>query len=378
MHHEPHTTDGGSGPLAGRRTFLTAAAGLGAAGLAGCLSDTSDGNGDDTDWIGSGPGQRLGQDGTPMADMPDLDGEITVYSGRHEFLVGDLIEFVNDQYDDFEAIPRYGASADLSNQIVTEGEGTQADVFYSVNAGSLGALADAGRTRTLSEDLLDLVRPEFHTDQWIGISGRARSVPYNTDALSERDLPDDVMAYPDVDAQLAWAPTYGSCQAFVTAMRLLEGEAATRDWLEGILDAGIQTYPDEYRVCQAIADGDVDAGFTNHYYVQRVLANASDDAPVATAFTQADAGATFNVAGAAVVDQADDPDLAENFVRHLLSAQAQAYFAVETYEYPLAPDVDPVGDLPRIDQLDVPDLDLAQLSELEATVDLMRDAGVRL
>ncbi|AGN01788.1 ABC-type transport system periplasmic substrate-binding protein (probable substrate iron) [Salinarchaeum sp. Harcht-Bsk1] len=363
-----------------RRAFLASAGALGAVGLAGCIDFPGGGNDDSEpfNWIGSGPGARLGQDGTPMSAMPDLEGELTVYSGRHQFLVGDLIDSINSLYDDFHAEVRYGgSSSEMVNQIITEGSGTPADVFYSVNAGSLGSLAESGRTQALSSDLLELVRPEFHTDQWIGTSGRARSVPYNTNAFSASELPDDIMAYPDLDADFGWAPTYGSCQAFVTAMRILEGDEATRQWIEGMLDQGIQTYPDEFVANQAIADGEIDVGFTNHYYIQRVL-DGNPDAPIATAFTQGDAGATFNVAGAAVVDQANDPTLAENFVRHLLSAEAQAYFAVETFEYPLAPGVDPVGDLPRIDELDVPDVDLAQLGDMSGTVDLMESAGVEL
>jgi iron(III) transport system substrate-binding protein len=86
----------------------------------------------------------------------------------------------------------------------------------------------------------------------------------------------------------------------------------------------------------------------------------------------------FNVAGAAVVDTAADATLAENFVRHLLSAEAQDYFARTTFEYPLIPDVEPIGDLPTIDELDVPDVDLAALSDLEPTIDLMRDAGAEV
>lgn len=84
----------------------------------------------------------------------------------------------------------------------------------------------------------------------------------------------------------------------------------------------------------------------------------------------------FNVAGAAVVDTATDEALASDFVRHLLSAEAQDYFARSTFEYPLVPDVDPIGDLPSIDELDVPDIDLTELSDLEPTVDLMNDVGV--
>lgn len=223
-----------------------------------------------------------------------------------------------------------------------------------------------------------MVPPEFQTDQWIGTSGRARSIPYNTDAYSESDLPKSIDEYTDFDGQLGWAPGYGSCQAFVTAMRLLEGEDATRQWLEGVQENGIQRYPNELAVCEAIADGELDAGFTNHYYIQRVL-DGSSNAPIATTFTEGDAGSVFNVAGAAVVDSTDSPDLAQNFVRHLLSAQAQDYFARQTFEYPMVPEVKPIGDLPRIDELNPPsDLDLSELSNLQPTVDLMRDVGIEL
>ena len=372
-----------------RRRFVAGLSALGAVGLAGCGSagngDTGgnggnggDGTDSDIDQIGSGREGRDAPGGTPIAEMPDLEGELTVYSGRGEFLVGELVEYIESQYDDFSLTVRYGGSTDLVNQIANEGDGSPADVFYSVNAGALGALADEGRTQTLSEEITGMVRGEFRTEEWIGTSGRARTVPYNTDAYSAEDLPSDIMVYPDeFDGTLGWAPSYGSCQAFITAMRILEGDEATREWLNGVVEAGIQAYPDEFAACQAVADGEIDAAFTNHYYIQRVL-DGSPEASIDTAFTQGDAGAVFNVAGAAVVDTASDTTLAENFVRHLLSAESQDYFARSTFEYPLIPDVEPVGDLPTIDELDVPDIDLTQLSNLEATVDLMRDVGIEI
>ncbi|WP_299236341.1 extracellular solute-binding protein [Natronomonas sp.] len=360
-----------------RRRVLAGVGALGAAGLAGCFSGNTD---EPTDspvgQIGSGREGRGAPGGMPIADMPPLSGELTVYSGRGEFLVGALVQFIEDQYDDFSLTVRYSGSTDLVNQIVNEGDGSPADVFYSVNAGALGALAEEGRTASLPEDVLGMVPSEFRTDEWVGTSGRARSVPYNTDVLSEEDMPDDIMVYPDeFDGDLGWAPSYGSCQAFLTVMRILEGEEATREWIDGVLEAGIRAYPDEFAACQAIADGEIDAAFTNHYYIQRVL-DGSPGASIGTAFTRGDAGAVFNVAGAAVVDTASDAELAGNFVRHLLSAEAQDYFARSTFEYPLVPDVDPIGGLPTVDELDVPDIDLTQLSDLEATVDLMREAGV--
>ena len=376
--HEDGSTD------SSRRRFLAGSAAVGAVALAGCAGgDGSDGestgNASDSPvgQIGSGRAGRPAPGGTPVAELPDLEGELTLYSGRNEFLVGELIEFLDDTYPDFTPEVRYGGSSDLVNTIDTEGGGSPADVFYSVNSGSLATLADLGRTQALSTEIQDTVSEEFRTDQWVGTSGRARTVPFNTNAFSEGDIPSDVMTFPDFEGDLGWAPSYGSCQAFVTAMRLLEGEEATREWLQGVVDAGISAYADEFQVSQAVANGELDAGFANHYYIQRVL-DGSPDAPIQTAFTEGDAGSIFNVAGAAVLDTAPNPELAQNFVRHLLSAEAQEYFAVETFEYPLIPGVEPIGDLPTIDELDVPEIEFSELGDLEPTIDLMRDVGINV
>lgn len=365
-----------------RRRFLAATGAAGFTGLAGCTDfggDSDEDDGGDVGQIGSGREGRDAPGGTSMADLPELSGELTVYSGRGEGLVGELLGYIEDQYPDFELDVRYGGSSELVQQIDNAGDSSPADVFYSVNAGALGALANFGRTTPLPQEVLDLVREEFRTEDWVGTSGRARTIPFNTDALSADEVPDDIFAFADpesFDGQLAWAPGYGSCQAFVTAMRLLEGEERTREWLESVVDAGIESYPDEFRVCQAVADGAADAGFANHYYIQRLL-DGRPDAEIDTAFTENDAGSVFNVAGAAVVDTTDSEETAATFVRHLLSAEAQDYFARTTFEYPLIPEIDPVGDLPTIDELDPPsDLDLTQLSDIEPTVDLMREAGV--
>ncbi|WP_410764425.1 iron ABC transporter substrate-binding protein [Haloferax sp. DFSO60] len=375
----------------GRRRFIAVTAALGLGSLAGCTGFTGDSSnqsgGGDTDGvgqIGSGRspfGDREITGGVSVADMPDLEGELTLYSGRGEALVGELLGFFEEYYDNFEVVPRYNSATELVNQIETEGENSPADVFFSVNAGSLGALKDSGRTQDLPTEVLDLVREEFHDPdgQWTGTSGRARTVPYNTDNLSESDIPDDIMAFPETEAfrdNIGWAPTYSSFQAFITAMRVLEGEEATKQWLEGMQELGVSEYNDEFLVAQAVADGEIQAGFANHYYIQRILADRPN-APLGTAFTSGDAGSIFNVAGALVLDTADNAELGANFVRHLLSAEAQDYFARTTFEYPLVSGVDPIGELPSIDELTPPEgLDLTQLSDLEGTVQLLREVGV--
>jgi iron(III) transport system substrate-binding protein len=381
-------SEDGDGRVRGsnRRQFLRAAAAAGIVGVAGCTGEESSEpvEGGAVTQIGSATspfGDRAIEGGVSMRDMPDLAGELTLYAGRGEALVGELLSFVEELYPDFRIRPRYNSAADLVNQILTEGSNSPADVFFSVNAGSLGALKDEGRTGELPEEVLEFVPESFRDPdgQWVGTSGRARAIPYNTDALSASAVPDDVLAIPETEAlqgQMGWAPTYSSFQAFVTAMRELEGDDRTREWLRAMLDAGVEEYSDEFLVSQAVADGELRAGFANHYYTLRVQAGR-EDAPIDLAFTDGDAGSVFNVAGALVTDTASDPELAANFVRHLLSAEAQDYFARTTFEYPLVPEVDPVGRLPRIDELNPPEgIDLTELSDLEGTIGMLREVGV--
>jgi len=372
-----------------RRAFLRGGAVVGAASLAGCnaiIRDTGDEHGDgeaDPDPIGS---QRQGRGtlgGTPMAEMPDLTGELEVYSGRGEFLVGELMESIRERYPDLTLDVRYNTAADLANTVRTEGESTQADVFFTVNAGVLGLLADEGHLQGLPSSVLELGREGYQDPEgrWIGTSGRVRTVPYDENELSASDIPGDVLSFPDRDRfqdAMGWAPTYSSFQGFVTVMRIRNGDGATRQWLEGMLDLGVREYSDEFRVAQAVADGEIAAGLTNHYYIVRVL-DARPNAPLAMGFTENDAGSFFNVAGAGVVDGTDHPDTAANFVRHLLSAEAQDYFVRSaTFEYPMIPEVEPIERLPPFDELSPPDLDIAEFAaaDIDETIDLMESAGV--
>ncbi len=385
----------------GRRRVLAALGAAGATGLAGCgglageETTETDGDGDGGDggdasavgasfeeFRGSGPlaEGRADVGGTRIADLPNMSGALTVYLGGGEGgLYRDLIARFEEIYPEFSATLREAGTADLANTLISEGEATPADVFWSVDAGSLAAVANEGLTATLPSEVVDPVPEEFHPDDgWVGTAGRARAIPYNTEELSADDVPDSVMAFPDEPAladATGWAPTYGAFQAFVTAMRLLEGADATRSWLRGMVDAGTTEYSNEFLVSNAVADGELAAGFANHYYALRVQA-ARPDAPIDLAFTGGDAGALINVAGAARLSASQQPDLADSFVRHLLSAEAQEFFTTRTYAYPVVEGITPVGGLPPIEELDPPSLDLTELSDIEPTLELMREVGV--
>ena len=396
-----HTGDDGTGQtnsatagrVVGRRRFLAAAGTATAAGLAGCgdlLGDGGDGNGDGgvggvdiAAFRGSGPlVESRGQPGgTSIADLPDLEGQLNFYLSFGESgLYLELIDLLTDVYPDFEVEHTQDSSGGLANRIIQESEAgsSPADVFIAVDAGALGTVADAGATRALPDAVRDAVPARLRTDQWVGIAGRARAVPYNADRIDESDVPDAVQDFPDTAAfenDFGWAPTYSAFQAFVTAMRVLRGEEETRAWLNGMVDHGVEQLGNEFIVSDTVASGGLTAGLANHYYALRVR-NQRPNAPIDLAFTSGDAGALINVSGAEIIEGTDSPDLADNFLRHLVSAEAQEFFATRTFAYPTIPGVAPVGGLPSIDELNPPEVDLAELADTDATLSLLRDTGV--
>ena len=380
-----------------RRRFLRASGVAALGSLTGCtgiFSGNKNGKGTGTetggnvslsDFRGSGPlvESRPELSGTRIEELPDLSGTLTLYLGGGEGgLYLQLVKLLESHYPDFEVEHRIESSSNLAQRIANEVDGgnSPADVFLAVDAGSLGYVAENGAATKLPSEALDPVRSEFRgaEGRWVGVAGRARSVPYNTDKLSESAIPDDIFAFAR-DARfedaLGWAPTYEAFQAFVTAMRVIEGRQRTKQWLQGVQNQGVERYRDEWFVSNAVADGEVSAGFANHYYALRVKASRSN-APIDLAFTRKDAGALVNVAGAEVIQGTQNETLATNFVRHLLSVEAQEFFATRTYAYPMISGVPPVGGLPSVDELAPPNMDLRKLSNLEPTLELMREVGV--
>jgi iron(III) transport system substrate-binding protein len=307
------------------------------------------------------------------------DDTLTVYSGRSEELVAPLIA-------DFEAATgrsvevRYGDSAELAAQILAEGDNSPADLFFAQDPASLGTVALADLFVPLDAATIAVVPAELRDPNglWTGTSGRARSVVYDPSKVDTAAFPatEDGFTEPQWRGRVAIAPTNGSFLAFVAAKILLDGEAATLAWLEGMKANESPTYPRNSVIVAAVDDGAVDAGMVNHYYLFRRIAEEGADSVAAGNYFLPGGGAGSLVmpAGVGILEPSEG---AEDFVAFLLSERAQRYFADETFEYPLVAGVAPHPDLPALGSLNPPDIDLSLLATvLDRATDLVAEAGL--
>ncbi|MFH8493196.1 iron ABC transporter substrate-binding protein [Streptomyces coeruleorubidus] len=307
---------------------------------------------------------------------------LVIYSGRNEKLVKPLLDKLEKAVGT-EVDVRYGDSAELAAQILEEGDRTKAGLFFSQDAGALGALSKEGMLRKLPSDTLDEVDEAYRGSggDWVGLSGRVRVIAYNPDQVGEDEVPDSVfdVVKPEWKGKVGFAPTNASFQAFVTGMRVLKGDDATREWLEELKANGAKTYAHNLATLDAVEAGEVSLGLVNHYYwYERVAEKGEDKVNSKLHFLPGeDPGALINVAGAGILKDSGQSETAQKAVDYLLSKEAQTYFADRTKEYPLAAGVtSSVEDLPAFESLESPDIDLGKLESLQETLAMLQDVGL--
>jgi iron(III) transport system substrate-binding protein len=312
----------------------------------------------------------------------DDDDTLTVYSGRSEELVQPLIDRFESETG-IDVAVRYADSAELAATILQEGANSPADVFFAQDPASLGTVALADLFSELPDSVTSLVPPQFSDDddRWVGTSGRARTVVYDTTKVDEASMPatEDGFVDPQWAGRVAVAPTNGSFLAFVAAKILLDGEAVTLEWLEGMKANSVSTYPKNSVIVAAVDDGEVETGLVNHYYLYRRIAEEGSDNVVAANYFLPGGGAGSLVmpAGAGILASSSRSDAALEFIAFLLATGAQEYFATETFEYPIIDGVAAGPGLPPLSSLNPPAINLSDLATvLDRATDLVAEAGL--
>ncbi len=379
-------------PAPNRRRFLAISGVTAGAmtGLAGCLG-TITGVGGEPVANASPLGEPV--DGTALSwdDLGDLKGTLTVYSGRTQEQIDPVFEALEEEYDGFEIDDFWDDNDVFVNQIIEEGDAAPADIMYSQDPGALNELHTEGRLQPLPQDIVDAVPESFREPEgyWTGVTGRTRAILYNSDRLDETDfdswddLPTDITEYATDDRLegiISTRPNSGTFRGFIQAMADRKGETETREWVRAMVeDQDIQTFSGGSDQAEAINRGGSDdpiIALGNSYYAARIL-DEDPNAPIRTTYTVEDAGSLFSVAGVGVLNTVGNADLVAEFIRHLLAEEGQQVMMEANGEYPVIEEIDYVGELPDLDEIDPPTFDLSEFDmELQEADQLLQTEGL--
>jgi iron(III) transport system substrate-binding protein len=321
------------------------------------------------------------QDGDGAAAGGSEDA-LVIYSGRNQ----NLVEPVLDRLEEAVGVPvevRYASSSELAAQLLEEGDATEADLFFSQDAGALGALAKADMLAPLDAAVTDRVPEEYRDAQgrWVATSARARVLAYDPEQVPGIDqitAIDQILA-PEYAGKLAYAPSNASFHAFVTALRVERGEDGARQWLEAFAAQDPKAYDNNIAVLDAVDDGQAAIGLINHYYWYEKVAELGEaEVHARIHFLDSDdPGALVNVAGVGVLAGTDKAEAAAAAVEFLLSDEAQQYFADETAEYAVVDGITSANfELTPLAELESHQIDLNELDSLETTLELLADVGL--
>jgi iron(III) transport system substrate-binding protein len=265
--------------------------------------------------------------------------------------------------------------------LVAEGEESPADVFLTENSPAMSIVDNAGLFAPASEEATAPIPDEYvpSTGNWVGILARSTVAMYNTEALSDADLPESILDFadPEWDGRVGFSPTGADFQAIVSAVLEQEGEEATAAWLDGLQANGV-ILENNLVVMQSVNEGDVDAGIAYHYYWYRDQKESGDnsDSTALHFFGDQDPGAFVSISGAGVLASSEHASDAQRFIEFLTSTEGQQAMA-DSYalEYPLNPEASLDPEVKPFDELEPPEIDPATLNGPQVT-ELMTEAGL--
>lgn len=305
---------------------------------------------------------------------------ITVYSGRSENLIGPLLEQFTKETG-VKVDVKYGKSSELALLLSEEGKKSPADVFISQSPGAIGFVGSEGLLGKIPSEQLDKVNPELRSKEgtWVGMSGRIRTAVINTEKMKAEDVPASVfdLTDPKYKGKVGVAPTNGSFQDFVTAMRSQHGDEKTSNWLKGMAENSAPTFKNNSSIVKGVKDGEAPLGLVNHYYNARALKENPNQPTQNVFFKDGDIGSLLITTGIATIKTTKKADNANKLVDFMLGEAAQTFFAEKTMEYPLAKGAKAPEGLPALESVKYSTVDLSTLGGgLKKTLGMIEDSGL--
>lgn len=276
-----------------------------------------------------------------MPTLPVFASEkVVVYSARKEHLIKPLFDLYS-QKTGVEIQYITGKAGALLERLKAEGKNSPADLFITVDAGNLWHAAETGVLQPIHSGEIEANVPDNLRDphnRWFGLSVRARTIVYNTNA----GVKDKLHTYESL-ADDSWhgrlvlrtsKKVYN--QSLVSSFIAEHGEKKTEEIVAGwVANLAVAPFSNDTKALKAVAAGIGDATIVNTYYFGRLM-RENPELPLAIFWPNQDSnGVHINVTGAGVTAHSKNKSGAIQLIEWLSGEEAQAQFAGLNMEYPV-------------------------------------------
>lgn len=279
--------------------------------------------------------------------LAQAEGTVNIYSYRQPFLIEPLL----DAFTEKTGIETEVLFLDkgLEDRIAAEGENSPADVILTVDIGRLVNVEEKGVTQPVDNETINANIPaEFRDPEgnWFGLTTRGRVVYASKERVDQDTITYEELADPKWKGRICMRSGQHMYNiALFASMIAHHGEEKAEEWMQG-LKANLARKPNgnDRGQAQAIFAGECDLGIGNTYYVGKMITN--DKEPEQKEWAKAikvlfpnteGRGTHVNISGMALAKHAPNRDNAIALMEYLSSAEAQAIYAEQNFEYPVLP-----------------------------------------
>lgn len=215
-----------------------------------------------TAWMAFGGSGRRVDDGS----------RVTLYTTADEPLVQQVLEaFKAETGIDVKVVTDTEATRGaLMQRVLAEREKPRADVWWSSEVVGTIKLAEASALAPWASVAETTVQWPKHLRpvdrRWYGFAQRARVIAFNTNSLGKARAPTRLrdLIRADLKGKVGIAdPRFGTTRSHMAYLCWMAGPDEFRAWLKALHENGLQVFPSNSAVVQALGRGDIAVGLTD-------------------------------------------------------------------------------------------------------------------
>lgn len=312
-------------------------------------------------------------------------GVVNIYTARHYgAMESTFAQFTQDT--GIVVRVSQGSPQSLLERLRAEGAQTPADLFMSIDAGTLALAAEEGLLQPVDSAVLaeavpaDLRDPENH---WFAFSQRFRTIMINPEAVTAAEVPTyESLADPAFNGRLCLRPaTHIYAISLVGSLIAAHGVEEAERIVAGWVANNPQYIDSDTEILNTLAAGGCDVAITNHYYLARLLTQDASFMAQAVWANQGegDRGVFRNVSGAGVTANAANRANAVALLEWMATtgqAADSSGIPGSNYEYPVAADAALAPILEQFGTFTIDPLPLDEYGALQIeAIELLERAG---